>query len=161
MYCNKQLISHSVDHASWCTCVIRTNKMHFSFSIYFNNLSLCWSQWPLGLRRRSTAARLLWSWVRIPPGAWMSVVSVACCQLITRPEESNRLWCVVVCDLEKQTSWMRRPRPTRRLSRQEKKKIYEYPLCTLNRVTIHRQEAVTVYAAYSTYIYRASALTSC
>jgi len=33
-------------------------------------------------------------------------VSVVCCQvevsdeLITRPEESYRLWCVVVCDLE-------------------------------------------------------------
>jgi hypothetical protein len=33
-----------------------------------------------------------------------------CDELITRPEESYRLWCVVVCDLE--TSWMRRPRPT-------------------------------------------------
>ena len=29
---------------------------------------------------------------------------------ITRPEESYRLWCVVVCGLE--TSWMRRPWPT-------------------------------------------------
>ena len=72
------------------------------------------SQLPRGLSRRSTAARLLRSRVRIPPGAWMSV----CCEcyvssgrglceaLITRPEESYRLCCVVVCDLE--TSWMRR-----------------------------------------------------
>jgi len=30
-----------------------------------------------------------------------------CDELITRPKESYRLWCVVVCDLE--TSWMRRP----------------------------------------------------
>jgi len=30
-----------------------------------------------------------------------------CDGLITRPEESYRLWCVVVRDLE--TSWMRRP----------------------------------------------------
>ena len=30
-----------------------------------------------------------------------------CDELITRPEESYRLWCVVVCDLE--TSCMRRP----------------------------------------------------
>jgi len=30
-----------------------------------------------------------------------------CDALITRPEESYRLWCVVVCDLE--TSRMRRP----------------------------------------------------
>jgi len=29
-----------------------------------------------------------------------------CDELITRPEESYRLLCVVVCDLE--TSWMRR-----------------------------------------------------
>ena len=64
-------------------------------------------QWRRVLRRRSTAARLLRSWVRILPGAWMSV-SFDCCVLsgrclsvglITRPEESFRLWCVV-CDLE-------------------------------------------------------------
>jgi len=33
-----------------------------------------------------------------------------CDDLIARPEESYRLWCVVVRDLE--TSWMRRPWPT-------------------------------------------------
>jgi hypothetical protein len=33
-----------------------------------------------------------------------------CDELITRPEESYRVWCVVVCDLE--TSIMRRPWPT-------------------------------------------------
>jgi len=33
-----------------------------------------------------------------------------CDELITRQEESYRLWCVVVCDLE--TSRMRRPWPT-------------------------------------------------
>ena len=32
-----------------------------------------------------------------------------CDALITRPEESYRLWCVVVCDLE--TARMRRPWP--------------------------------------------------
>jgi len=32
-----------------------------------------------------------------------------CVDVITRPEESYRLWCVVVCDLE--TSRMRRPLP--------------------------------------------------
>ena len=31
----------------------------------------------------------------------LSVVIVVCCdELITRSEESYRLWCVVVCDLE-------------------------------------------------------------
>ena len=66
------------------------------------------SQWPRGLRRRSAAARLLRSWVRIPPEAWTSVCFEGCVQsgrglcdeLITRPEESYRLCCVVVCDSE-------------------------------------------------------------
>ena len=77
------------------------------------NLQFSRSQWPPGLRRRSAVVRLLILWVRIPPAAWMSVCcerSVLsgrgpCDELITRPEESYRLWCVVVCDLE--TSWMR------------------------------------------------------
>ena len=88
--------------------------------IQLNNLPTgpyCRSQCPGGLRRRSITARLLRSWVRIPPGAQIFV----CCEcrvlsgrglcevLITRPEESYRLWCVVVCDLE--TSRIRRPWP--------------------------------------------------
>ena len=67
------------------------------------------SQWPRGLRRRSAAARLLRLWVRIPAGSWMFVCCECCvlsgrglCDaLITRPEEAYRLWCVLVCDLEK------------------------------------------------------------
>ena len=71
------------------------------------------SQWPRGPRRRSAGSRPLRLWVRIPPGAW----EFFCCEfcvfsgrglcdkLITRREESYRLWCVVVCDLE--TSWMK------------------------------------------------------
>jgi hypothetical protein len=40
------------------------------------------SQWPRGLRRRSTAARLLRLWVRIQPGhEGLSVVSVMCYQV--------------------------------------------------------------------------------
>ena len=71
-----------------------------------------------GLRHRSAAACLLGLWVRIPPGAWMTV-SCECCvllgrglcdRLITHPEESYRQWWVVKCDLE--TSRMRRPWPT-------------------------------------------------
>jgi len=70
---------------------------------------------PVPVAARSKAARLLRLWVWIPPGAWTFV----CCEcfvlsgkglcdgLITRPEESYRLWCVVVCDLE--NSRMRRP----------------------------------------------------
>jgi hypothetical protein len=59
------------------------------------------SQWPRRLRRMSMAARLLRSWVLIPPGAWIFVCCVLsgrvfCDELITRPEESSRLWRVVV-----------------------------------------------------------------
>jgi hypothetical protein len=54
------------------------------------------------------AAHLLKSWVRIPPGAWIFVFCECrvlsgrglCDELITRLEQSYRLWCVVVCDLE-------------------------------------------------------------
>jgi hypothetical protein len=54
------------------------------------------SQWPQVLRRRSAAARLLGSRVRILLGAWMSVVLSCvgrglCDGLITRPEESYRV----------------------------------------------------------------------
>jgi hypothetical protein len=45
-----------------------------------------------------------------------------CDKLITRPEESYRLWCVVVCDLE--TSRMRRPWPALGRSATGKKKVY-------------------------------------
>ena len=69
------------------------------------------------LRCRSKAVGLLRLWVRIPPGhGCLSVVSVVlsgrglCDELITCPEESYRLCCVIVCDLE--TSCLRRPSPT-------------------------------------------------
>ena len=79
------------------------------------------SQWPRGLWRRSSAARLLRSWVRIPPGAWMFVCCECCVLsgrgirdgLITRPEESYRMWRVVVGDQE--TSKTRRLKPATRL----------------------------------------------
>jgi hypothetical protein len=53
-----------------------------------------------------------------PTGAWMFACCKCCVlsgrglcdELITLPEESYRLWCVVMCDLE--TLWMRRPLPT-------------------------------------------------
>jgi len=85
--------------------------------LFFRQWHHCRSQWPRGLGRRSAAARLLRLWVRMPPGAWMFVCCDCCVlsgrglcdELITRPEESYRLCCVVVCDLE--TSWTRRPWP--------------------------------------------------
>jgi len=44
-----------------------------------------------------------------------------CDELIARPEESYRLWRVVVCDLE--NSWLRRPWPHWGLSRQTQPKL--------------------------------------
>ena len=88
-----------------------------------------WSQWPSSLQRGSAAARLLKLLVRDPLETQM-FVSCKCCvlsgrglcdELITRPEESYRLWYVVVCDLE--TSRMRRPWPTLGRSATEKKNM--------------------------------------
>ena len=58
-------------------------------------MKLCRSQQPRGLGRRSAADRLLELWVRIPPGAWMSVCCECCVlsdrglcdEVITRPDE--------------------------------------------------------------------------
>jgi hypothetical protein len=78
----------------------------------------CRSQWPRNLRRGSSAARLLWLPVRIPPGVWMSV-TCECCVLpsrglrigpTARSEEFYRVWCILVWY---QTSMMRRSRHTR------------------------------------------------
>jgi hypothetical protein len=68
-------------------------------------------QWPSGLRRGSAAARLLGLRVRIPPWAWVFVVSVVCCQV----EVSAMGWslvqrsptdCVVsLCVISKPQEW--------------------------------------------------------
>jgi hypothetical protein len=86
----------------FATCVTPFILLDFIAVIMFESQS----QWPRVLRRRSAAERLLGSWVRIPPEAWMFI----CCALfvlsgrglcdgpIPRREESYRLWCVVECD---------------------------------------------------------------
>jgi hypothetical protein len=94
-------------HSSYCdvhffNCIFS----HKSLKIYTLMYCVCRSQWLCGLRPRSTAASLLRSWVRIPPGAWMFVCCVLCVlsgrglcdEMITRPDESYRLWRVVVRD---------------------------------------------------------------
>ena len=65
-----------------------------------NNLGFVW---PRGLRRRSAAARLLRLLVRIPPRAWMSVVSVVCCQVEVSATSRSLVQrgptdCVIECD---------------------------------------------------------------
>jgi len=56
-------------HSAWV--VSRTVRAKLRRATYF----IYRSQWPRVLRHTSTTARLLRVWVRIPPGAWMSV----CC----------------------------------------------------------------------------------
>ena len=95
-------------------------------------------------RRRSVAARLLRSWVRIPPGVWMFVCCdccvlsgrVLCEELITRLEESYRQWCVVVCDLE--TWGMRRPWPAGGYcaKRKKRKKVRLTSLSPLSKILV-------------------------
>jgi hypothetical protein len=76
----------------------------------------CQSRWPRGQRRGSAAARLLGLWVRIPPGEWMSLVSVVCCQVEVSAtgrslvQRSPTKCGVSECDRE--ASIMRRPCPT-------------------------------------------------
>jgi hypothetical protein len=96
--------------------------------IIYGNPKLSRSQWPCGLRRRTVATRLLRLWVRIPPGEWI-FVCCACCmlsgrglcdELINRPEESYRLCCIVVCDLE---TWRMRDHYPRRVAAPQEKRI--------------------------------------
>jgi hypothetical protein len=90
------------------------------------------SRWPRDLRRRAACLHLMW--VRIPPGAWMFVCCVLlwhllCDELITRPEEFYRLWCVFACRLG--TSWIRRPWSSRVSSlSSDRVSLYEIKLHT-------------------------------
>ena len=88
----------------WMQCICLSDLLE----IYPSRFTGCRSQWLRSLRRTSAAARLLRLWVRIPPGS-CTFVCCECCvlsgrglcdELITRPEKSYRLWCVVECDLE-------------------------------------------------------------
>ena len=114
-------LSHGIHPSSdrWTDCWAEVNQVQYvqkladvkeeqtsGWVLYLSQLmhTNCRSQWPRGLRRGSTAARLLGLWVRIPPWAWM-FVCVECCVLsgkglcdwlITRPEKSCRL-CASLC----------------------------------------------------------------
>ena len=110
--------------------------LYYCFIVFYHTIQiLCQFQWPRGLRRRSAAARLLRSWVRIPPGAWMFVCceccvlsgSGLCDELIIRPEESYWLWCVIVCDLEN----LKNEEAMTRVGSQRHQKNSDIILCTI------------------------------
>ena len=125
-------------------CLTKLYEICFRYVLFTDSLYIRWqfvldsmvtkgrSHWPSGLRRGSVASRLLRFLVRIPLGTRMFVSSECCVssgrglcdELITRPEESYRPRCVVVCDLE--TSRMRRPWPTLGRSATGIKKIHGY-----------------------------------
>jgi hypothetical protein len=94
-YSYHQFLCYFVSLWIWFQSVLlsRQDSLWFTVIIYHSYAICvcCRSQWPRGLRRRSAAARLLRSWFRIPPGAWMSVVSVVCCQV----EVSATSWPLV------------------------------------------------------------------
>ena len=69
----RRVLADSADYLYWHSGDV---CHHISTGLYCPLIFIfvllrCRSQWPRGLRRRSTAARLLRLWVRIPPGAWM------------------------------------------------------------------------------------------
>jgi hypothetical protein len=64
-------------------CHPRRNSSRIVWEDYFIKLNpvmsiRCWSPWPLVLTGRSTADRLMRSWFRIPPAAWMFACFVCC-----------------------------------------------------------------------------------
>ena len=117
----KCTVRNSCNHILLWYEVIKVGSKYTDWrSVHFEDLvNLCTvliqirSQWLRDLRRRFAADRLLRLWVRIPPEAWMFVVSCVvrgiCDESVTRPRESYRLWCCDVFDLD---IWrMRRPWP--------------------------------------------------
>jgi hypothetical protein len=105
---------NNVDRDLSCMMIWSPNsetRQNFIFIALFNVFSatkFCWLPVPV-------AARLVKSWVRIPRGPWLSVVSVVCCQVEVSAtnwslvQRSPTEWRVVVCDQE--TSWTRSPWP--------------------------------------------------
>jgi hypothetical protein len=92
---HKELTTFTVVEASW-NVMVHAQKPDFFFQrkgrVYLNPTT--------SAGERPT--------VRIPPGAWIFVCCEChvlsgrglCDELITRPEEYYRLYCVVMCDLE-------------------------------------------------------------
>ena len=117
------------------------------------------SQWPRCLRLRPAAPRLLRLWLRIPRGAWMFVCCDWCVlsgrglcdELITHPEESYRMSCVVVYDLE--ISWIRRLWLTGGC-RAKKKQTKHFGLIIPNSQVNKKPSSVYFYSRFSLSYFR-------
>jgi hypothetical protein len=124
-------------------CVRYSMTLYISFLVHIYVRIACRTQWPRGLGSRTVATRLLRLWFRIPPGARMFFCRECCVlsgrylcdELICRPEESYRLWCVVMCDIE--TSGMRTSVPALCCTATGKKNY-----CTLLNRTNYNKQAI-------------------
>jgi hypothetical protein len=82
-----------------------------------------------GLRHRSAPTHMLRLWVRIPPGLRMFVLSVLCCQVDISAmswsliQTSSADWSIVLCDIRRNISRMKRPWPVLGYSATEKKSL--------------------------------------
>jgi hypothetical protein len=117
----KESISNNIQRTvTVATC--HTFLKMLSSVIIVSKICNCRSQWPCGLRRGSTAARLLGLWVRIPPRAWISL-SCECCvmsgrglcdELVPRRGVLPSVVCLMCVIVKSRT--MKRPRPPKGLS---------------------------------------------
>jgi hypothetical protein len=108
--CHNATIPHPNLHEFFLDCltledmdaILSRNVGNYQFTLH--NIPKGRSQCPCGLRRRSSAARRLGLLFRISPGEQLSVCSEwyelsgrrNCDELITRPEESYRVRCIVM-----------------------------------------------------------------
>ena len=105
LHCISQRVYKIIRRKTMFDCLLWFQGMNWWLYLEFVSVILQILPVPVAAR---TAARVLRSWVRIPPRAWMFVCCECCvlsgrglCDgLIIRSEESYRLWRVVVCDLE-------------------------------------------------------------
>ena len=97
--------AHSCAHITETYCYYRGLLLYFFVELIIHMLMLTFINLSIIYKLKSCRRH-----------RYLSLLTVVCCQVevsasdwSTRPEESYRLWCVVVCDLE--TSRMRRPWP--------------------------------------------------
>ena len=109
-FCSNQSTGWKHGEGITHTFTARSSHKPTFYRFFFFSENVSRSRWPRGLTRGSASSVLLALRVRIPPGAWMSVCFECCVLsgrglcvgLITRPEESYKLWCfwMLWCSLE-------------------------------------------------------------